>query len=156
MVISSLIVSSACVMDPNGFYFNYEELFQNLSSVELIYYDSTYVYVDSKDEIEPFNLDKVTVIESLSEDKNALFCKSLSEIEFIVCDDWLGYNSSACGISLLLRFSNGNIVVMSDNHQYNSFVTEYDSTGKIGDLILCFSDSRSSVELINFYFPDIN
>ena len=63
MVISSLIVSSACVMDPNGFYFNYEELFQNLSSVELIYYDSTYVYVDSKDEIEPFNLDKVTVIE---------------------------------------------------------------------------------------------
>ncbi len=156
MVIGIIIVLSACVTDPNSYYFNSEELLQNISMVELIDYNSTYEYVDNRYEIEPFNFDKAKVGKSLPENRIAPFCKSLSEIGFIICDDMLGYNSSACGISLLLRFCNGDLIVMSDNHKYNSFVAEYDSDGKLGELVLCFMDSSSCQELIDTYFYSTN
>lgn len=148
------IIFSACVTDPNSYSFDKDKLLKNVSSVELIYYDATYEYVYSKDLVEPFYFNKVTLIETLPEEKIEAFCASISGTNFIICDDQLGYNSSACGLSILIRLSNENFIVMSYSYSYNSFVAEYDSDRQLVDMVLSFGIKEDCQKLINSYFTE--
>lgn len=154
LVTSILLVLSACVTDPNSYSFDKDKLLKNVTSVELIYYDATYEYVYSKDLVEPFYFNKVTLIETLPEEKIEAFCASISETNFMICDDQLGYNSSACGLSILIRLSNENFIVMSYSYSYNSFVAEYDSDGQLVDMVLSFGIKEDCQKLINSYFTE--
>ena len=148
------IMFSACVTDPGDYMFEKDYLLTNVSSVELIFYDSSYEYVDSKDLVEPFYFNKVTTIKTLPKEKMDAFCASISECVFMICDDMLGYNSSACGTSILIRLCNENIIVMSDSYNYNSFVAEYDNAGKLLDKVLSFTDSKTFQKLVVAYFTE--
>lgn len=149
-----IIIFSACVTDPGSYSFDKDNLLKNISSIELIYYDSSYEYVYSRDLVEPFDINKVSILKTLPEEKIQLFCESVSEIDFMICDDQLGYNSAACGTSILIRLSNENIIVMSDNHDYNDFVAEYNSDGQLVDMVLSFSNKGECQMLITSYFAE--
>ena len=156
VVFSFLIVLTACVFDPASFSFEKETLLQTLSSVQLINYDSTSEVVSNTEEIEDFDFEKVKILSSLPDDKYEDFCESLSEIYFIVADGLRYFNTSACGKSLLLKFKNGNFIVLSDNHEVYSFVAEFGSDGKREELLLFFEDSTTCQMLIETYFHNTN
>lgn len=149
-----LLFFSAC--DPASYSFDEEELLQKIQSIELIDYNSTSHIVYSRDEIEPFDFKKVTVLRSLRREDYPQFCKDLAELDFIDCYSYnKQYNSSACRLSLLITFNDGSFLVMSDNHKIESFVAEYNSDGQFyGRLLFITSTDLYNGILDNYFYSE--
>lgn len=149
LLLGFMLVS--CVMDPESFYYNYDELKEDVVAVELINYDSEAVRIKSREEILPFNFHKMEVIETLELDQLEGFFLELSKIHFHKPDRLTRYYNTASGLSIRMIYSSGNFVVMCCNKKTN-FVTMFDSDGNLGEYTIKFTGISNFTDLVNNNF----
>ena len=138
---------TAC--DPGSYQFEREEL-DDVVSVELINYDnpkqkefSSWVPDHSAD-LKPFDNSKVTVLETLADDKTADFLDELCEIPFLYL--YYSYDSPK-GICIKLSRSNGDYIII-----WSDYVGEFSSDGEVKWFCGCFSGLSVYKDFVNGYF----
>ena len=149
IVLLSLILT-AC--DPIPYYFNEDELQEEVVIIELIKYDYPETKeVKKKSDILPFDFDKVKILETLKAEEFNDFLNELSQKRFHVSDDITKYSNSADGVSLKIEYKNGNFLILCWNSKSN-FVVEYTSDGNVTDTILRFTAAQDFIDLVNNSF----
>ena len=151
LMLALCLMLMSCVSDPESFYFDYDELKQNVVSIELINYDNSDVKtVKKRTDILPFDFSKVEILETLESEQLEKLLQTLSEIHFHVCDDLTKYFSSAAGISIRITYANGSFIVVCLNQKTN-FAGAFTADGNVGELILMFP-THAFADLVNKYF----
>ena len=84
MIICVLVSLGGCVWDPASYLFDYDELKEQIATVELINYENDEPEkIDDDSKILPYNFDKEEVLETLVADKINDFVTDLSDIRFL-------------------------------------------------------------------------
>lgn len=147
LVICSLCTFVAC--DPNTFYFDYDELKENVIRVELIYYDNPNAkkLFEQRDKVLPFDFDKMEIVEILSENEMDNFLHDLSEHPFMT--DWI-HSDSPIGYSIRIVYLNGDFEVISyySENDYKWYSGGFYADGQVKRFIGTGLDE----ELFNKYF----
>ena len=152
------LLLTAC--DPASYSFDEAELANGLVSVELINYDnpnqkSFASWVpDHSSDIRPFDHQKMTVSETLPEEKHGELVKRLSEADILS-----GYYTfdSPRGVCVKLTYENGEFLIIStmqEQKSYVSFICKYASDGTMKDYVGSFSDRESYDTLIGCFIED--
>ena len=84
MIICVLVSLGGCVWDPASYLFDYDELKEQIATVELINYENDEPEkIDDDSKILPYDFNKEEVLETLAVDKIDDFTLDLSEIRFM-------------------------------------------------------------------------
>lgn len=149
---------TAC--DPNRMHYDYNDLANNVVSVELIEYENPdrvkfWSWIpDFSDKIKPFDPEKVTVLETLDEERMPDFFTCLSEAN--IFDEYYVYDSPH-GICLRLTYQNGDFTVFTsdyENQSYGGFICAYSSDGTVKEYIGSFSSLLYFQNLVNDFFEE--
>ena len=150
-----LLCVSLVGCDPGSYSFDYEVLLDKVVGVELIDYEnekqkkfSSWVPNHLPDLV-PFDLSKMTLLETLDNENLDAFLKQLSEIGFL--HKYYTYNSPK-GICIRLLYENGNFEIISGGPSYGGYVGSYSSSGEVVDFVGAFANHDSFTYLINDYF----
>jgi len=144
--------------DPGQYSFDYEELIDSITSVELIQYDNSEIkrfkswVPNHESRLSAFDFDKMEVLESLEEETIDDFLQELSEIVFL--HKYYAYNSPE-NICIRMIFSNGDFVVLTSDYKNSSFcgyVGIFNSKGEVVDFVGCFQSLPDFEYLINEFF----
>lgn len=143
------IFLSACAYDPLEFNYNYDELTNTIERVELINYNNSDAHelFEKRNEVIPFDFDKMIVLEILSEESINDFLFELSKIDFM--EYWRHYDSPQ-GISLRLIYINNDFEVISQYEYCYAGSFKYD--GNVKRFIGGLSGTIEFVDLVNKYF----
>lgn len=153
LVLCSLVSFAAC--DPGTFYFD-DEYLSAIVSVELISYvnpEQTHFFSwvpDHTADLKPFDESKVSVLETLDNDKLSDFIDTLCE-----CDVLYKYYAfdAPNGLCLKLTYANGDFVIVSCNgNSFAGYIGKFSADGEVADFIGCFSSLYSFETLVNDYF----
>lgn len=144
---------TAC--DPGSYYFEPEEL-SDIVSVELINYNNpeqkhflSWV-PDHTSKLKPFDDSKLSVLETLEEDKIAQFTDVLCECNILY--KYYAYDSPN-GTCLKLSYSNGDFLIINCNMpSFAGYIGKFTSGGEVAEFIGCFSSSYYFKTLVNDYF----
>jgi hypothetical protein len=130
--------------DPGSFWFNHDELTENVKSIELIEYnnDAAEKLFNNTDKVLPFDFDKMEIIETLSDEKKEIFIDDISNQRFLLV--WEHLNSPQ-GRSVKITYQNGDFDILCCNVQFSC---QYDSTGTVKKVI----GHTVGAELPNKYF----
>ncbi len=150
------LVLTAC--DPGHYAFDYDELSDKVVSVELINYDNpdqkpfiSWV-PDHSSDLLPFDCSNSTLLEVLDEDRIPDFLNQLSQADTLY--EYYVYNSPK-GICMKLSLENGNFIIISCNHEKESFygyIGEYSPEGEVTDFIGSFSSYYYFEKLVSDFF----
>ena len=158
LMLALCLTFTACVSDPANYYCDYDELKKKVVTIELINYDySDAKSVKKKEDILPFDFDKMEIVETLALGQHDSLLLDFSKIHFHICDDMTKYLDSATGICVRIVYENGDFIVFCLNQETN-FVGEFTESGDLGELMLYyvassdFADFSAFVELFNKYF----
>ena len=112
LVIVLLLTFAAC--DPIEFYFDYDELKENVTRVELIYYNNPDAkeLFDQRDKVLPFDFSKMEILEILPEKEVDGFLHDLSEHPFMM--DWKHLDSPK-GYCIRILYKNGDFEIMTSS-----------------------------------------
>jgi len=153
LLVIVLMVFGLIACDPASFYFNYDELKDEIIAVELIDYDNTNAeIVKSKSEVLPFDFDKMEIIETLEVERIDDFLLDLSYIHFL---RYWRHSDSAMGTSIRIIYRNGDFIIISAtliDKAANSVVGIYDSEGNVKEFIGGFASINDFNSLVNKYF----
>lgn len=117
LVIVLLLTFAACKPSNEPFHYDYDELKESVTRVELIYYNNQALfYHRHRDQLLPFDFSKVEVLKTLPESKLDDFLHDLSEYTFIKS---LGHLDSPQGYSVRLLYSNGDFEIISQYFDYS-------------------------------------
>lgn len=148
------LIFTAC--DPGEYSFDYDELKENITSVELVNYDnqnqkSFFSWVlDKSSQLAPLNINKLTVLEKLNTDNMSEFLFQLSKVDFLY--KYYAYNSPK-GISIKLTYKNNDFLIISCNYpSFAGYVGQYNSNCKVVEFIGCFASSFDFRYLVNTFF----
>ena len=125
----NLITLAGC--DPSSYYYSYEDLNSNVTSIELINYvnnDSVELF-GKKDKVKNFDFSKLNVKEVLDNDKNSEFLLEFSKIEFMLV--WRHLDSPK-GESIKINYRDGSFDVVC---YYVQFSCQYDKSGNVKNFI---------------------
>jgi hypothetical protein len=145
---------TAC--DPAWYYHYNSERIAAIVAVELIDYEypdateiSTFI---STSRVQQFDLNKMTIIETVDEDKLGEILQDLSEVEV-----WGGWNhsDSPFGISLRIIYADGDFEVVSADPEL-PFFARYDSNGKLIRYIGMFLYSSDFEDIVNKHFNTLS
>lgn len=151
-----IISVTGCVWDPESYYFDYNELSNEIVSVDLVEYDNTLPQMlYGNGEILKFNFDKMNLLETLETKQIDSFIADLSKIHLFLPADDLSYADSPIGYCIKLNCENGNFIILSstliDGIAYGHIV-RYDSSGTAIGLIATNSNRSALIDLANKYF----
>ena len=130
--------------DPGSFWFDHDELTENVKSIELIEYnnDEAKNIFDDKDKVLPFDFDKIELIETLSDEKKEMFIDDISNQRFLLVWKHLDSPQGRC---VRITYQNGDFDILCCNVQFSC---QYDSTGAVKNVI----GHTVGTELPNKYF----
>ena len=153
LVICSLCTFAAC--DPNEIYFERDSL-ADIVKIELIRYDNPkqkqfFSWVpDHTDDLKPFDESRVTVLETLDENKIYDLLDTLCECPIL--DRYYAYDSPN-GICLKISYSNGDYLIVNCNEgSFTGYIGRFDCDGKVVQFIGCFVSVACFETLVNDYF----
>ena len=129
LFVLNLITLTGC--DPSSYYYNYEDLNSNVTSIELINYvnnDAVELF-EKKDKVKNFDFSKLNVKEVLDNDKNSEFLLEFSKIEFMLV--WRHLDSPK-GESIKINYRDGSFDVIC---YYVQFSCQYDKSGNVKNFI---------------------
>ena len=130
LVIVLLLTLAAC--DPGEFHFEYDELKENVTCVELIYYnnpDAKELFDEKRNHVLPFDFSKMEVVKTLPESKLDDFLHDLSDYFLLmVCTHF----DSPQGYSVRVVYSNGDFEILSE---YVTFSCGFYADGQVKRLI---------------------
>ena len=153
MIICVLVSLGGCVWDPASYLFDYDELKEQIATVELINYenDNPEIIKDAS-EVMPFDFNKEEVIETLDADKIDDFALDLSEIRFLI-------NSKSAdapvGICIKITCANSEFIIISWTLIHDDgycFVEIFNSQGDLIKHIGWVGLRKDYVALVNKYF----
>ena len=144
---------TAC--DPGTYYFEQEEL-SDIVRIELINYDNpeqkhfiSWV-PDHTSDLKPLDNSKISVLETLEEDKIPQFIDTLCEFDILY--RYYAFDSPN-GVCLKLSYSNGDFLIVNCNvPSFAGYIGEFTSDGEVTAFIGCFSASSSFTTLVNNFF----
>ncbi len=159
LVLAILLVAlTAC--DPGHVRYDYNELTNNVVSVELIEYENpdrqkfgSWV-PNQMDQLKPFDPEKVTVLETLDEERMPDFFTKLSQESIL--DEYYVYDSPR-GICLRLTYSNGEFTILTsdyENRSFLGFICRYSADGTAIEYVGSFSSLQSFQDLVNDFFEE--
>lgn len=153
ILIIGCLMLTAC--DPGRYHFSQEEL-SDIVSVELVKYNnpkqkSFFSWIpDHSSDLKPFDESKLSVLETLSEDKIPQFIDTLLECDIL--SKYYAYDSPN-GICLKLSYSNGDfLIINSQMPSFDGYIGKFSAAGKVTEFIGCFSNSNFFKTLVNDYF----
>ena len=131
---------------------------KDIAAIELIEYSnpeqkkfSSWV-MDHSDELLSFDESRVTVLETLPEEKTGDFLDSLAKKE--VLSDYYCYNSPA-DVCIRIRYTDGHFMILWTNYKQNSYrgyIGEYAPDGSVLSFLGTFSSLQFYQELVNNFF----
>ena len=141
--------------DPGSYYFTHEYL-SDIVSVELINYNNpkqkhfiSWV-PDHSSDLKSFDDSKLSVLETLDEDKISDFIDTLCECHILAT--YYAYDSPN-EICLKLNYSNGDFIIANcQNQSYAGYIGKFTFDGKVAKFIGFFSSRTSFITLVNDYF----
>ena len=157
----SLFLFGSCALNFKRHRFDYEELKEQVVSIELINYDNNEARrVKDIDSILPFDFDKMEVVETLDESR---FEDFIDDFDHVTLRDFERrsrpkYDDAPAGIGLKLTYECGDFIIMtsfiSDREQgeYSDFIVRFDKEGQAKDAASFFDNRDDYVELVNKYF----
>lgn len=152
LIFGICFVLISCVSDPESFYFDYDDLADKVAAIELINYDNLDTKtVKKKEDILPFDFDKIEVIQVLEVEQVDSLLRDLSEIHFHVSDELTKYSNSPSGMSIKIVYASGDFLIICSNSNSN-FIVEFNSNGNVGDLVIRFTNDQNFVDLVNKFF----
>ena len=140
------------------YHFNYEDLTENVVSVELINYNNpdakilTYHYGSQDSKLLSFVFEEMTVLEALDAEHFDDFFQQLSQVEILY--EWYSYNSPK-DICIRLVCENGDFEVLScdyKNHSFYGYIGRYNTNGDVIEYIGTFEGLPDFENLINTFF----
>ena len=142
IVLICVLSFSSC--DPGSFWFDYDELIANVKSIELIDYhnDEAEKLFNNRDDVLPFDFDKMEIIEVLPNENMEIFINDLSQQRFLLI--WKHLDSPQ-GRSIKITYKNEDFDILCCNV---SFSCQYDSSGEVKNFI----GNTVGTELANKYF----
>ena len=153
IILVCLVGLTGC--DPTAYYhYANQERVAGIVAVELIYYDNSDVYkintFFSTRQVERFDFDKMTVLETLGEGQMADFLQDLAKVE--IWTRWI-HADSPFGISLRIIYANGDFEVVSvDLNEDLPFFARYNRRGRLRDYIGMFHYEEDFANIINKHF----
>ena len=148
---------TAC--DPGSYQYDYNDLIENVVSIELINYDNpnqksfiSWVLPDHSSDLVPFEKSKTTQLEVLNEEKKEDFLKQLSNSDILYL--YYAYDSPK-GICIKLTYENGDFEIIWCDYEHKTFagyIGRYTSEGEVEKFIGSFSSYDYFKSLVNDYF----
>jgi hypothetical protein len=143
--------------DPSSYHFNYDELSDNVISVELINYNNPEQKrfnsnIQNNPKLKPFSFENMIVLETLNEKDFDDFFMQLSNVYFLY--KYYVFNSPK-DVCIRLVYSSSDFDVLSCDYENNSFggyVGKYDSKGNAIDFHGSFEDLSDFKALVNDFF----
>ena len=127
--IINVLALSGC--DPSSYHYNYEDLVENVVSIELINYenDEAAELFEKREKVKPFDFSKLEVIEVLENEKNDQFLSELSKIDFLLV--WRHLDSPK-GEGIKVNYKDGSFDIIC---YYVQFSCQYDELGNVKEFI---------------------
>ncbi len=160
-ILSVILITITCVLicacDPSGFVVDRNSL-DDVISIELVEYKNsnqkhfTSWVPNHFNELLPFSLNNVTIIESLPADKIPEFLDSFSKTDIL--HTYYAYNSPK-GVCIKLNYKNGGFLIVWANYEqgrFGGYIGEYSSSGAVLSFWGSFSALSYYEELVNDYF----
>jgi len=152
MVICVLVSLGGCVWDPAITYFDYDELKEQIATVELINYENENPkIIKDASNVLPFDFAKMEVIETLAADKIDDFVTDLSETGFM---DYSSFAKEPVGICIKITYKDGKFIIITSTLMDVAYgiVEVFDSNGYPIEYIGAPADRDEYVALVNKYF----
>ena len=153
LVLCSLCIFAAC--DPTTSYFDHEYL-SEIVSIELVDYNNpkqrefiSWV-PDHTADLKPFDNSKLSVLETLDENKIPDFIDTLCEC--LILDTYFAFDSPN-GLCLKLIYSNGDFLIVNwYKKSFVGYIGKFSPNGEVAEFIGCFASANSYEILVNDYF----
>ena len=147
-----LLILYGCIFEPEGYKFDYNDLKDNVISIELIYYDNFDAQIIERKNVEKsFDFTKMNIIKELDEKHLDEFILDMSNIDITMFDHM---SETPIGESIKMNYRNGDSVVMSEISKGEKtwrFVGRFAKNGELINAIGGFWWS-SYADLVNKYF----
>lgn len=119
IVLFLTIALSLMACDPNRFYFDEEELQENVAAVQLVYYNNPQAeeLFNKRDKVIPFDFSKMAVIAVLEEDKKEAFIQDFIKMSGFMTS-WRHLDSPD-GMCLRLLYKDDSFEIIAFNSSYS-------------------------------------
>ena len=147
-----ICVLGGCVWDPAITYFDYDELKEQIATVELINYENENPkIIKDASNVLPFDFAKMEVIETLASDKIDDFVTDLSETGFM---DYSSFAKEPVGICIKITYKDGKFIIITSTliDVAYALVEVFDSNGFSIEHIGKPGSRKDFVALVNKYF----
>lgn len=156
LLMISVVLFTSCAWDPSPRSIEYEDLKERATTVEFINYENDNAKrVKEADEVLPFDFDKMTVIETLDEERVDELLVDVANASYWRRFWW--YSDSSSGLGIKINYRNGNFLILSFNYIEEKkiaydLVTEFDSDGAVVEVIGIFEKPIYYINLVDKYF----
>lgn len=150
----TLLLSTGCVTDPPRYYFDLDELLDEVVKIELVECknDNPIMISVNDSSIPGFDLNSIQLIKELPYDRVKDFLQELSTVTFHIENESV---NSPVGYAVLIYTKNNEIIVLSctvlNNYGY-SMVAKFSADGKFINHIARFADEPKYKRMIEKYF----
>ncbi len=134
------------------------EYLSDITSIELIEYTNPeqkhfHSWVpDHSDDLVPFDFSKMTVLETLPEERHEDFCTAFSQADILLT--YYAYDSPA-DVCIKANHENGDFLIIWANYKrgsYGGYVGEFTQDGSVKYFWGCFSALPTYENLVNDFF----
>ena len=146
-VLALLLISFLCICltacDPASYFFDNDDLLDNLTDIQLINYDNTLQksfkswVPNHYSKLVNFDFDNMTILEILDDSYKEEFIRQLAQ-QYIL-HTYYAYNSPN-NICLRLLYANGDFIIINcayKNSYFGGYIGKYDSEGNVIDFYGC-------------------
>ncbi len=146
LCIGMMLLATAC--DPGSFYFNAEDLKENVVEISLIDYENPEAkeLFENREGVLPFDFEKMTIIKTLPKERHEEFIEEFCKTEFLMT--WRHLDSPK-GRSLMLTYNDGKFEIISLDA---NFVCGYNEDGSVDFFIGEIAYSTGLRELVSRHF----
>lgn len=145
-------------LDNHGaYYYDYNQLKENVSSVELIEYNATdAIMTRNPKDIAAFDFDKSETLQTLEQSRIDEFCLAFSKVKFFENEDYPNTPISKC---IKLTYASGDFLIViawkKEEHYYCYGTHLYDKAGNIKEA-MWLSDLQDFYNLCDNFFGEVD
>jgi len=145
-----LLIFGLVACDPADYFYPYDELKENVKTIELINYNNTEAkkLFEKRDGVLPFDFEKMEVVEVLAAEKTDDFLQALSQIQFHMT--WV-HSDSPHGMCIRIMYENDDFEIISAYVDYG-YVGSFDAGGNVKRFIGNCPTRQNITDIINKYF----
>lgn len=160
LIFAILLIFCFCLTacDPATYYFELDDLLENIIGIDLINYSNTEQkhflswVPDHSSKLVPLRLENLTIIETLENENIPNFLEQLSKVNFL--DKYYAFNSPK-DICIRLVYSNSDFLILScayERKAYVGYVGRFDCNGNVVNFIGSFESLSDFISLVNNFF----